>query len=162
MSHHERFFNIIALFHYLPQVARISIPRNGKWLLLTWEEYTKPKYKDALSRWNKETGGGDGTLPSFHKYACSPWFAWVFCLGSEFDFLLASSSEGRVPSHLSSEGGWETAPPVSDETDESRQYLCKDRDNLSSMMTCASSLFDKRVLDTASANNQRPTFNAQR
>ena len=85
--------------------------------MATWEEYTKPKYKDALSRWNKETGGGDGTLPSFYKYACSPWLAWVFCLDSEFDFLLASCSEGRVPSHLDSEGGWEIAPPDSDETD---------------------------------------------
>ena len=64
-------------------------------------------------------------MPSFHKYACSPWLAWVFCLDSEFDFLLASSSEGRVPSHLSSEGGWETAPPVSDETDDDKKQSVK-------------------------------------
>jgi hypothetical protein len=72
----------------------------------TWEEYTKPKYKEALSRWNKETGGGDGTLPSFADYASAPWLAWVFCLDSEFDYVLASFSEGRVPKHLDSEGGW--------------------------------------------------------
>ena len=89
------------------QADRISIPRDGKWLLATWEEYTKPKYKEALSRWNKETGGGDGTLPSFANYACSAWLAWVFCLDSEFDFLLASCSEGRVPKHMNAEGGWE-------------------------------------------------------
>jgi hypothetical protein len=71
-----------------PQADRISIQRDGKWLLATWEEYAKPKCKEALSRWNKETGGGDGTLPSFANYACAPWLAWVFCLDSEFDFLL--------------------------------------------------------------------------
>jgi hypothetical protein len=31
----------------------------------------------------------------------------LFCLDSEFDFLLASCSEGRVPKHMNAEGGWE-------------------------------------------------------
>jgi hypothetical protein len=80
----------------------------------TWEEYIKPKYKEAPAWRNKETGGGDGTLPSFAKYACASWLAWVFCLDSEFDFLLASCSEGRVPKHMSNEGGWVDPPPIDD------------------------------------------------
>ena len=86
--------------------------------MATWEEYTKPKYKEALARWNKETGGGDGTLPSFAKYACASWLAWVFCLDSEFDFLLASCSEGRVPKHMSNEGGWVDPLPIDNDNDD--------------------------------------------
>ncbi len=38
-----------------------------------------------------------------------------------------------------------------------RQYICKDWDNPTSTMTCASSLFDVFL-----ANKQWPTFNARR
>ena len=66
-----------------------------------------PKNRDALFCWNKETGGGDGTLASFYKYASCSWLASVFCLDSEFKFLHASCSEGKVPNYLNAEGGWE-------------------------------------------------------
>jgi len=42
--------------------------RDGVWLKSTWEEYVRPKYKKALDKWNKDTGGGDGTPPSFINF----------------------------------------------------------------------------------------------
>ena len=93
--------------------------------MATWEEYTKPKYKEALSRWNKETGGGDGSLPSFADYACAPWLAWVFCLDSEFDYALSSFLEGRIPKHMDSEGGW-VNPATDDGGDNERGVDNKD------------------------------------
>jgi len=33
--------------------------RTTVWLRATWEEYIRPRYKKALDRWNKDTGGGD-------------------------------------------------------------------------------------------------------
>ncbi len=54
----------------------------------------------------------EATLPSFAKYACASWLAWLFCLNSEFDFLLASCSEERVPKHMSNKGGWVDPLPI--------------------------------------------------
>lgn len=51
-------------------IDRILIKRYGEWVMETWSKYIKQKYKDALHRWSKETGGGDGTSVSFQKY-CS-------------------------------------------------------------------------------------------
>ena len=45
--------------------------RNALWLKATWEEYVRPKYKKLLDRWNKDTGGGDGTPTSFVDYCGS-------------------------------------------------------------------------------------------
>ena len=39
--------------------------RNAEWLIGTWLLYVKKKYKTALDRWNKLTGGGDGSPESF-------------------------------------------------------------------------------------------------
>ena len=53
--------------------------RTGVWLRGTWEDYTRPKYKKALDRWNKDTGGGDGTPASFVDYCGSDrWLVFLF------------------------------------------------------------------------------------
>ena len=39
--------------------------RDGKWLMETWFQYVKPKYRQALNKWNKETGGGSGEVYDF-------------------------------------------------------------------------------------------------
>ena len=35
-----------------------EVDRTAAWLMETWKVYVKHKYKAALDRWNKETGGG--------------------------------------------------------------------------------------------------------
>jgi hypothetical protein len=34
------------------------------------------------------------------------WLAWVFCIDSEQNFILASNASSRLPSHLTKEGGF--------------------------------------------------------
>jgi hypothetical protein len=86
---------------------RISIEREWKWFKSTWDDYLRKKYRDALKRWNKDTGGGDGTNPSFQNYcAGDKWLAFVFMCDAESNFLLASNASGKVPRHLNNESGF--------------------------------------------------------
>lgn len=82
--------------------------RTGLWLKDTWEQYTKPKYKKALNKWNKETGGGDGTAPSFINYCAKGdrWLVWLFCIDKDTNFLIGSSCGGRMPRYLQMESGF--------------------------------------------------------
>lgn len=81
--------------------------RSGIWLKSTWDDYLKPKYKRALDKWNKDTGGGDGTPPSFIDYCGGDrWLVYLFCKDIEANFLLASSAGGRMPKHLQIESGF--------------------------------------------------------
>ena len=69
--------------------------QNGVLLRATWEEYLRPKYKRALDRWNKDTGGGDGTATSFINFCgADRWLVYLFCKDLEANFLLASSAGG--------------------------------------------------------------------
>ena len=80
----------------------------------TWKTYLKSKYKEALDRWNKETGGGDGTAPSFIKYCGGDkWLAPIYCKDLETNFLLASNAGGRMPAHMQCEGGFDINDPSS-------------------------------------------------
>lgn len=45
-------------------LAIFEHPRKADWLKSTWDEHISPKYKKALDKWNKDTGGGDGTPAS--------------------------------------------------------------------------------------------------
>lgn len=82
--------------------------RTGEWLRATWDDYVRPKYKKALDKWNKETGGGDGTPPSFIDFCAGDrWLVWVFCCDHSCNFLLACSAGGRMPSHLLVESGFD-------------------------------------------------------
>ena len=61
--------------------AIFETERDAAWLKATWEEYIRPKYKKALDRWNKDTGGGDGTPSSFIDYCAGDrWLVWIFCV----------------------------------------------------------------------------------
>jgi hypothetical protein len=81
--------------------------RTGIWLKATWDEYLKPKYKKALDKWNKDTGGGDGTPSSFIDYCGGDrWLVYLFCKDIDSNFLLASSAGGRMPRHLQIESGF--------------------------------------------------------
>jgi hypothetical protein len=82
--------------------------RDASWLRATWEEYIRPKYKKALDKWNKDTGGGDGTPTSFINFCAGDrWLVWLFCKDLEANFLLANSAGGRMPKHLQVESGFE-------------------------------------------------------
>lgn len=85
-----------------------DVPRDAKWLMETWKQYIKPRYKTALDRWNKDTGGGDGFATSFIDYCDNNrWLVYIFCLDKEQSFLLASTAAGRMPNHLQMESGFE-------------------------------------------------------
>jgi hypothetical protein len=81
--------------------------RNTAWLRATWEEYLRPKYKKALDRWNKDTGGGDGTPLSFIDFCGGDrWLLYLFCKDIDANFLLANNAGGRIPRHLQVESGF--------------------------------------------------------
>jgi hypothetical protein len=81
--------------------------RNGEWLRATWDDYIKPRYKKALDKWNKDTGGGDGGPVKFIDFCeRDRWLVWIFCKDLEANFLLANSAGGRMPAHLQVESGF--------------------------------------------------------
>lgn len=81
--------------------------RDGNWLRATWEDYVRPKYKKALDKWNKDTGGGDGSPTAFIDFCGTDrWLVWLFCKDMECNFLLACSAGGRMPRHLQVESGF--------------------------------------------------------
>jgi hypothetical protein len=81
--------------------------KTGQWLCDTWEDYIRPKYKRALDKWNKDTGGGDGNPVQFINFCSGDcWLAWLFCIDYETNFVLASSAGGRMPEHLQVEAGF--------------------------------------------------------
>jgi hypothetical protein len=81
--------------------------RSAIWLRGTWDDYIRPKYKKALDKWNKDTGGGDGTPTSFVDYCGSDrWLVWLFCIDLEANFLLACSAGGRMPKNMQVESGF--------------------------------------------------------
>ncbi|CAJ1968092.1 unnamed protein product, partial [Cylindrotheca closterium] len=85
--------------------------RGGAWLKETWERYLRPRYKAALGKWNKETGGGQGKPANFYRYCgkqCDEWLVWVFIKDMEKNFLLASPTGGQMPAHISVEAGFES------------------------------------------------------
>jgi len=93
-------------------------PRSADWLMDTWYTYVRPRYKKSLDKWNKETGGGDGTPASFIDYCGNDkWLVWIFLLDYETNFLLANNASGRMPNHLQLEAGFDTAT-LSDITDD--------------------------------------------
>jgi len=74
----------------------------------TWFQYIKPKYRQALNKWNKDTGGGSGKVHKFINYCNHDcWLGWVFALDYEANFLLAASTCGRMPAHLQMESGYD-------------------------------------------------------
>ena len=82
--------------------------RDASWLRTTWEEYVRPKYKKALDKWNKDTGGGDGNPTSFIDFCAGDrWLVWLFCKDLEANILLANLACGRMPTHLQVESGFE-------------------------------------------------------
>ena len=82
--------------------------RDGKWLMDTWFQHIKPKYRHSLNKWNKDTGGGSGEVHEFINY-CSHdrWLGWVFALDYEASFLLAANTCGQMPARLQLESGWD-------------------------------------------------------
>jgi hypothetical protein len=88
-----------------PKVFQIK--RTAEWLSSTWTDYVRPKYKRALEKWNKDTGGGDGEPTCFVDFCASDrWLVLLFLKDLEANFLLANHAGGRMPEHLQLEGGF--------------------------------------------------------
>jgi hypothetical protein len=88
--------------------------RSPEWLKATWEEYVRPKYKKALDKWNKNTGGGDGGPPNFVNYCAGDrWLVFLFCKDHDTNFLLANSARGRRPAGLQTEAGFDDTSSLS-------------------------------------------------
>ena len=92
-----------------------EVKRSATWLLETWKVYVKRRYKLALDRWNKETGGGNGHPWSFINYCDrdSRWLVAVFLKDLDANYLLAASAGGRMPNHLQMECGFAETMEVS-------------------------------------------------
>ena len=96
-----------------PQLFEVT--RNGSWLLETWKVYIRKKYKTALDKWNKDTGGGNGQPWSFVNFCDrdARWLVVVFIMDVQANYLLASNAGGRMPCHLQLECGKEGVPELS-------------------------------------------------
>ena len=93
----------------------VDLNRKWKWILETWENYVRPKYKKVLVKWNKLTGNGDRTLKNFVNY-CNVnrdnsglpvvWLVWVYYIDMQAHFLLASAAGHRPPAFVAKEAGF--------------------------------------------------------
>lgn len=116
-----------------PNDAKIfEVDRSTSWLMETWKVYVKRKYKSALDRWNKETGGGNGQSWSFVNYCDKDarWLVVVFLKDIDANYLLASNAGGRMPNHLQMESGVEGSPDTSsfdESSDEQTRVSAKKR-----------------------------------
>jgi len=91
--------------------------RTPEWLMDAWFTYIRPRCKKALDKWNKDTGGGDGTPAAFIDFCGNDkWLVWVFLHDFDANFLLANDASGQLPNHLQLEAGFDTN--MSDITDE--------------------------------------------
>ena len=102
---------------------RITQPgRDAKWFLDTWRHYLKRKYKDAIHRWDKETGGGSHEPYQFANFCDkgNRWLVWVYLMDLDRNFLLYSNAIGRPPVHVGRESGFDnnTDQPLSGEDDD--------------------------------------------
>jgi hypothetical protein len=87
---------------------RVAIDRDHKWFWDTWRYYLRKKYKIAIKRWDKETGGGMHLPHQFSNF-CDPgcrWLVWVYLLDKENDFLLYTNAHGSTPSFIGKENGF--------------------------------------------------------
>ena len=79
--------------------------------VLKW--YIKPKYKQVLRKWYKDTGRGGRELKDFHKYCTlrngskAEWLVWIYAIDVASNFVLASVSQGAPPVFLRKESGFE-------------------------------------------------------
>ena len=121
-----------------PNDPRIfEVPRSATWLMDTWKIYVKKRYKLALDRWNKETGGGNGQPWSFVNYCDkdSRWLVAIFLKDVDANYLLATSAGGRMPNHLQMECGFTASLEVSsleDSSSSGNQKSSSDNRNSSS------------------------------
>jgi hypothetical protein len=135
--------------------------RTPLWLQKTWDDYVRTKYKKALDKWNKETGGGDGVAANFINYCGSDrWPVHVFCMDLAANFLLASSAAGRMPAHLQVEAGFgEDLSSVSDQSPSTRRssVIEKELSDAKRQRTETNSLMSRVVslLDDKSKGNNR-------
>jgi hypothetical protein len=90
--------------------------RDAVWLLQTWTKYVKPKLKKALVKWYKETGGGSRDPENFVNY-CSgdKWIAGIYAMDVQSDFILSSEANGRPPSFVRLEAGFEGDAAAADD-----------------------------------------------
>ena len=106
-----------------------EVVRDASWLLETWKLYLKRKYKYALDRWNKDTGGGNGQPWSFINYCerDGRWLVLVFLKDVESNYLLAANAGGRMPTHLQMESSSDRSgePSSSDESKGARLSVKK-------------------------------------
>ena len=119
--------------------------RSGSWLRGTWEDYVRPKYKKALDKWNKETGGGDGTPTSFIDYCGGDrWLVCVFLKDMEANFLLADNAGGRMPKHLQAESGFEDVSELTTKLEDEVTQAKRQRQKIDATLDKVASLIEKR------------------
>jgi hypothetical protein len=85
-----------------------GLARDAKWFLDTWKLYLKKKYKDAIRKWDTETGGGSHEPHQFSNFCNRDrWLVWVYMLDRASGFLLFHIAKGQPPEHIGCESGSE-------------------------------------------------------
>jgi hypothetical protein len=133
-----------------PNDPRIfEVTRSATWLADTWKIYVKKRYKQALDRWNKETGGGNGQPWSFVNYCDrdSRWLVAIFLKDVDANYLLAASAGGRMPNHLQMECGFTATLEVSSLEDSSSSGKEKSSSENKNSSTKAAPSIKKREME---------------
>jgi hypothetical protein len=82
--------------------------RDAKWFLDTWKLYLKKKYKEAIRKWDTETGGGSHDAHEFSNFCNRDrWLVWVYLMDMKAGFLLFQFAKGQPPVHVGCEPGSE-------------------------------------------------------
>ena len=82
--------------------------RDAKWFLDTWRLYLKKKYKDAIKKWDTETGGGSHDAEEFGNFCGRDrWLTWVYLMDMKAGYLLFQFAKGTPPEHVGCEPGAE-------------------------------------------------------
>jgi hypothetical protein len=106
-------------------ILRIDLQRPPEWFLSTWKTYIKPKYKLAISRWDKLTGGGCCEPHEFSNFCGNnKWLVWIYLMDKEANFLLHSNAKGKPPSFVGNEAGFDS-PNTDDDNNSPIPHLNK-------------------------------------
>jgi hypothetical protein len=128
-----------ATTYFCLQASRIDIARSWAWMQDTWQNYLRKKLREALKKWNMDTGGGKGVWTNFRTYAkgeTSTMLTWVFILDMTKGGLLVSTAGSRTPAGIHYEagaektGGVDPSPPKKSST---QQQISQSLDSLNSM-----------------------------
>ena len=109
--------------------VRTDLDRNAEWFISTWKTYIKPKYKKAISKWDKATGGGSSEHYMFSNFCdTNKWLVWIYLMDIEADYLLFSNAKGKPPTHVGKEAGFGSSVSALTTPNSTKRKSCDEKE----------------------------------